>query len=74
MNLFAFITVNVGIFNLLPIPALDGGRMVFLLFEAVTRKRIKSEYEAYVHFAGFVLVIALVIFVSYQDIVNLIRG
>ena len=74
MNLFAFITVNVGIFNLLPIPALDGGRMVFLLFEAVTRKRIKPEYEAYVHFAGFVLVIALVIFVSYQDIVNLIRG
>ena len=74
MNLFAFITVNVGIFNLLPIPALDGGRLVFLLFEAITRKRIKPEYEAYVHFAGFILVIALVVFVSYQDIVNLIRG
>ena len=51
MNLFAFITVNVGIFNILPIPALDGGRLVFLLFEAVTRRRIKPEYEAYVHFA-----------------------
>ena len=74
MNLFAFITVNVGIFNLLPIPALDGGRLVFLLFEAITRKRIKPEYEAYVHFAVFILVIALVVFVSYQDIVNLIRG
>lgn len=73
MNLFAFITVNVGIFNILPIPALDGGRLVFLLFEAVTRKRIKPEYEAYVHFAGFVLVILLFVFVSYQDIVNLIR-
>ncbi len=73
MNLFAFITVNVGIFNILPIPALDGGRLVFLLFEAVTRRRIKPEYEAYVHFAGFVLVILLVVFVSYQDIVNLIR-
>mgnify|MGYP005755151499 CR=1 FL=1 len=74
MNLFAFITVNVGIFNILPIPALDGGRLVFLLFEAVTRRRIKPEYEAYVHFAGFVLVILLFVFVSYQDIVNLIRG
>lgn len=74
MNLFAFITVNVGIFNILPIPALDGGRLVFLLFEAATRRRIKPEYEAYVHFAGFVLVILLFVFVSYQDIVNLIRG
>ncbi len=74
MNLFAFITVNVGIFNILPIPALDGGRLVFLLFEAVTRRRIKPQYEAYVHFAGFVLVILLFVFVSYQDIVNLIRG
>lgn len=73
MTLFAFITINVGIFNLLPVPALDGGRLVFLLFEAIFRKRIKPEYEAYVHFAGFVLVILLVIFVSYHDIVNLIR-
>lgn len=73
MTLFAFITVNVGIFNLLPFPALDGGRLVFLLFEAITRKRVKPELEAYVHFAGFVLVILLVIFVSYHDIVNLIR-
>jgi regulator of sigma E protease len=72
MTLFAFITVNVGIFNLLPIPALDGGRLVFLLIEAVTRRRVKPELEAYVHFAGFVLVILLVIFVSYHDIVNLL--
>lgn len=74
MTLFAFITVNVGIFNLLPIPALDGGRLLFLLIELVTRKRIKPEYEAYIHFAGFVLLILLIIFVSYHDIVNLIRG
>ncbi len=73
MTLFAFITINVGIFNLLPVPALDGGRLVFLLFEAITRKRIKPEYEAYVHFAGFVLVILLNIFVSYHDIVNLLH-
>ena len=74
MFLFAFITINVGIFNILPLPALDGGRLIFLLFELITRRRIKPEHEAYVHFAGFVLLILLIIFVSYHDIVNLIRG
>ena len=73
MYLFAFITINVGIFNILPVPALDGGRLIFLLFELITRRRIKPEHEAYVHFAGFVLLILLIIFVSYHDIVNLIR-
>ena len=74
MYLFAFITINVGIFNILPVPALDGGPLIFLLFELITRRRIKPEHEAYVHFAGFVLLILLIIFVSYHDIVNLIRG
>ena len=74
MYLFAFITINVGIFNILPVPALDGGRLIFLLFELITRRRIKPEHEAYVHFAGFVLLVLLIIFVSYHDIVNLIRG
>lgn len=74
MNLVAFITINVGIFNILPLPALDGGRLLFLLFELVTRRRIKPEHEAYVHFVGFILLILLIIFVSYHDIVNLIRG
>ncbi len=74
MYLFAFITINVGIFNILPVPALDGGRLIFLLFELITRRRIKPEHVAYVHFAGFVLLILLIIFVSYHDIVNLIRG
>ncbi len=74
MNLFAFITVNVGIFNLLPIPALDGGRLVFLLIEGITRHRVNPRYEAYIHFAGFILVFGLIIFVSFHDIVNLIHG
>ena len=74
MNLFAFITVNVGIFNLLPIPALDGGRLIFLLIELIVRRRVNPKYEAYVHFAGFILVFGLIIFVSFHDIVNLIHG
>ena len=74
LTLAAFITINVGIFNLLPIPALDGGRLVFLLIEAIRRgKRINPEYEAYVHMAGFALVILLMIFVTFNDIVGLFR-
>lgn len=70
--LAAFITVNVGIFNLLPIPALDGGRLLFLIVEAVRRKRIKPEYEAYVHLAGFALLILLMIVVAFNDVWRLI--
>lgn len=73
-TLAAFITINVGIFNLLPIPALDGGRLVFLLLEVIRRgKRINPEHEAYVHFAGFALVILLMIVVTFNDIVGLFK-
>lgn len=70
--LVAFITINVGIFNLLPIPALDGGRLLFLIVEAIRRKRIKPEYEAYVHLAGFALLILLMVVVAFNDIWRLI--
>lgn len=71
-TLAAFITINVGIFNLLPIPALDGGRLVFLLLEVIRRgKRINPDHEAYVHLAGFAAVILLMIIVTFNDIVGL---
>ena len=74
LTLAAFITINVGIFNLLPIPALDGGRLVFLLIEIVRRgKKINPEHEAYIHLAGFAAVILLMIFVTFNDIVNLVK-
>ncbi len=71
--LLAFITINVGIFNILPVPALDGGRLLFLVVEAIRRKPIKPEHEGYIHFAGFVLVILLMIFVTFNDIVKLVK-
>ena len=71
INLTIFITINVGIFNLLPIPALDGGRLVFLLIEAVRRKPIKPEYEGYVHAIGMLLLFGLMIFTTYNDILRL---
>lgn len=70
--LLAIITINLGIVNLLPIPAFDGGRIVFLLIEFVRRKPLKPEYEGYVHLAGFALIIIFMIVVTYKDIMNLI--
>ncbi|HKM32431.1 MAG TPA: site-2 protease family protein [Oscillospiraceae bacterium] len=74
LMLISFITINVGIFNLLPIPALDGGRMIFLIIEAIRRKPIKPEHEGYVHFIGFALLILLIIIISIKDIGMLISN
>jgi regulator of sigma E protease len=65
------LTVNLGVFNLLPIPALDGGRILFLLVEAARRKRIPPEKEGAVHLAGFALLILLSLFVAYNDVIKL---
>ncbi|MCL2099785.1 MAG: M50 family metallopeptidase [Oscillospiraceae bacterium] len=70
--MLAVITMNLGIVNLLPLPALDGGRIVFLFIELVRRKPLKPEYEGYVHLAGFALLILLIIVVTYRDIMQLI--
>ncbi len=74
LSLASFITINVGIFNLLPLPALDGGRLIFLLVEAIRRKPLKQEHEGMVHFIGFALLILLMILVTAQDILRLIQG
>lgn len=68
----AFLTVNIGVMNLLPLPALDGGRTVFALIELIFRKPVPVEKEGIVHFVGFVLLIALMVFVTWNDIVRLI--
>jgi regulator of sigma E protease len=70
--LIAFITVNLGVFNLLPLPALDGGRFIFLAIEAVRRKPIDPRYEGYVHGVGFMLLIGLIIFATFNDITRII--
>ena len=64
-------TANLGIMNLLPIPALDGGRLVFLIIEAVRRKRVPPEKEGMVHFAGFAVLMVLMVVVMFNDIVKL---
>lgn len=68
MNLAILLTANLGVMNLLPLPALDGGRLVFLFVEAIRRKRVPPEKEGYVHLVGIVLLMVLMVFVMYNDI------
>ena len=73
-NLFflvALISVNLGVFNLLPLPALDGGRLVFLIWEGITRKRVPAKYESLVHFIGIVLLLLMMLVVTYSDITRI---
>ena len=65
------LSANLGVMNLLPLPALDGGRLVFLLIEAVTKKKVNPNIEGMIHFAGFVLLMALMVFVFMNDIKRL---
>ncbi len=71
--LFAMITVNLGIFNLLPFPALDGGSIVFALYELIFRKKVKQEFIGYAGFVGFALLMLLAAYVTIGDIRALIK-
>ncbi len=74
LSLLMMISVNLGLMNLLPIPGLDGSRIVFHLIEAVRGKPIKPEREAMVHLIGMVFLLGLMIFFTYKDIVRIIFG
>ena len=69
-NIAMLLSINLGVMNLLPIPALDGGRLVFLLIEAIRGKPVPVEKEGIVQLAGFVLLFALMIFVMFNDIMR----
>lgn len=67
------ISMNLGIMNLLPLPALDGGRLMFQLIEAIFRRPVPRHIEAYVHFGGIVVLMALMALITFKDIVGLIK-
>lgn len=67
----AIISINIGIFNLIPIPALDGGKIVLNILEAIRRKPLKQEIETYVTLAGVVIMVVLMIAVTWNDIMRL---
>ena len=74
LDLLVLITVNLGIFNLLPFPALDGGKVVFLLIEGVTGHAVPEKIQSGLTLAAFALLFALMIFATYNDIVRLVTG
>lgn len=67
------LSANLGVMNLLPLPALDGGRLIFILIEAVRGKPVDREKEGFVHFAGFVVLMLFMVFVMYNDIIKIIK-
>ena len=71
LNMAVLLSANLGVMNLLPLPALDGGRLVFLFIEAVRKKPINREVEGMVHFAGLMLLMALMVVVMYNDILKI---
>lgn len=71
--LMAVITINLGIFNLLPLPALDGGRLVFLIVEAIIGKKISAEKEELIHTIGLVLLMILGVVIAFSDVFKLIK-
>ncbi len=74
LNIMAFISINIGVFNLLPIPALDGGRLVFILIEMVFRKPVPAKYENWVHAIAMVLLLIFMALITFSDIFKLIKG
>ena len=71
VNWIILISANLGVMNLLPLPALDGGRLLFLIIEAINGKAVSQNMEALVHTAGLILLMLLMVFVMYQDIVKI---
>jgi regulator of sigma E protease len=71
--IMALITINIGVFNLLPLPALDGGRLFFMLIEMIRRKPIKPKYEGMVHAIGLALLLILMAVVTFSDIMKLVK-
>jgi len=74
LNLLAVISVSLGVTNLLPIPALDGGKILILIIEIIRRKPMKMETEAKIQMLGFSILIALSLFVTYNDILRIGAG
>lgn len=72
--LMAMIAINIGLFNLLPVPALDGGHLFFMIPELIFRKKIPQKYESYIHAAGLVALFGFMILISAGDIWKLISG
>lgn len=68
LNFVALLSLNLAVINILPFPALDGGRLFFLVIEAVTRRKVKPEVERWIHTVGMAILIALILLITFSDI------
>jgi regulator of sigma E protease len=73
LSLVALISINLALINLIPFPALDGGRLLFVLIESITRQKIPPKVAGWINTAGFILLIFLMLFISIHDIFNLLK-
>lgn len=71
IQLMAMMTINLAIFNILPFPALDGGRLLFVVIEGIIGKKIKPSWEKYIHQAGMAVLLALMVYVTFNDVVRI---
>jgi len=71
LQFMALLSLNLAIINILPFPALDGGRILFLAIEKIKGRPVRREVEALIHNIGFLFLIAVVIFITYKDIIKL---
>lgn len=74
ITIMMVLSVSLGVMNLLPLPALDGGRLIFLIIEAITKKRVNQKYEDMVHKFGFILLMVLFVVIFFNDIYKLFTG
>lgn len=70
----ALLSLNLAVLNVLPIPALDGGRLFFILIELVTRKKVNQKYESYAHAAGLIVLLGFLVLVTVLDVLRLVSG
>ena len=68
LNMAILLSANLGVMNLIPFPALDGGRLVFLIVEAIRRKPVKRDVEGMIHFGGLILLMVLMVYVLVNDV------
>ena len=73
MNMAVMISMNLGVFNLLPLPALDGGRFIFLVVEAIRRKPLKAEVEGMIHTIGILVLMALMVVITFKDVFTILK-
>jgi regulator of sigma E protease len=71
LSFLALINLNLGLINILPFPALDGGRLLFTAGEMILRRRLPSKLENYIHMTGFILLIMLILYITWQDVLRL---